>query len=109
MTDLFTDSAYWAGVVTVPALVALVYAVPFVVHFAYQFVYERFGLFIEFGSVPDAEEKSYSSLKVRRIMPGVLVGHYWNRNRNKKSDWVCFFGYVFIGYVRPLNPHTVPS
>ncbi|MFS0885300.1 hypothetical protein [Aeromicrobium sp. 179-A 4D2 NHS] len=109
MTDLFTDSAYWAGVVTLPALVALVYAVPNVVYFAYQFVYERLGLFIEFGSVPDAEEKSYSSLTVHRVMPGVRVGHYWNRPLNKKSDWVCLLGWMFVGYVRPLNPHTPES
>lgn len=85
-------SDYWLGVLTIPALLGVGYALVLILGFLVT-VFDRSPWFVEFGKSPEPFERSYASLRVERR--GLfLIGHYDQSNWG--SHWVAL-GPICVG------------
>lgn len=102
--NVLTDQTYWIGVATVPAI-WITYRVAVWVVFAICRSARKRGIFIDYAPVPEPKDTPRVTITIKKITPGVRVGHYRDSFRNMRSDYVMI-GRLGFGYKQPLTTET---
>jgi hypothetical protein len=85
---VFTDPHYWAGVATPFMVFVALYVFAYLVLRPVFWVWDRSGLFIEFGELPEPFDKNYGRLTVDRKFKIFYVGRH--RTHDWGSNWYGF-------------------